>query len=337
MTISHHSHSGQFCMHAKGTLEQVVQEAIRQGFTTFGLSEHVPRYRQQDLYPEEQQVGLTQLSDNFEAFIVEAHLLKQAHKDDITLLVGLETELINQQSLDELEKLLNRHGNKIEYVVGSVHHCRQRPIDFDKHNFDAVLDSIATRQHQPQTESASIDMSELRRHQFATLFDQYFDDQLTMMQTIKPEVVGHFDLCRLYYPQIDFRQYPQAWSKIERNVDFAISYGALFEVNAAAFRKGWSTAYPGSEVFELIHSKGGRFTLSDDSHGPQAVGLNYDRAYEYLREQGVQELWYLAEANDDDGVQTQGQTKSRRVVPRKVEGTPWLDQWPALFRQRMQK
>lgn len=53
MTVSHHSHSGQFCLHAKGTLEEVVLEAIRKGFTTYGLSEHVPRYRERDLYPEE--------------------------------------------------------------------------------------------------------------------------------------------------------------------------------------------------------------------------------------------------------------------------------------------
>lgn len=45
--------TGQFCRHAKGQLEDVVLEAIRQGFTTYGLSEHVPRYREEDLYPEE--------------------------------------------------------------------------------------------------------------------------------------------------------------------------------------------------------------------------------------------------------------------------------------------
>jgi len=53
MTISHHSHSGEFCLHAKGTLVEVIEEAIRQGFTTFGLSEHVPRYKLEHLYPEE--------------------------------------------------------------------------------------------------------------------------------------------------------------------------------------------------------------------------------------------------------------------------------------------
>jgi histidinol-phosphatase (PHP family) len=53
MPFSHHSHSGQFCRHAKGLLEDVVKEAIRQGFQSYGLSEHVPRHRAVDLYPEE--------------------------------------------------------------------------------------------------------------------------------------------------------------------------------------------------------------------------------------------------------------------------------------------
>lgn len=53
MTVSHHSHSGEFCCHAKGTLSEVVDEAIRQGFSTFCLSEHVPRYQESHMYPEE--------------------------------------------------------------------------------------------------------------------------------------------------------------------------------------------------------------------------------------------------------------------------------------------
>ena len=53
MSFSHHSHSGQFCRHAKGTLEEVVLEAIRRGFQTYGLSEHAPRYSLDHLYPEE--------------------------------------------------------------------------------------------------------------------------------------------------------------------------------------------------------------------------------------------------------------------------------------------
>jgi histidinol-phosphatase (PHP family) len=49
-----HSHSGQFCPgHAKDQLEVIIQHAISQGYKTIGLTEHMPRYEQSDLYPEE--------------------------------------------------------------------------------------------------------------------------------------------------------------------------------------------------------------------------------------------------------------------------------------------
>ncbi|KAM0791455.1 hypothetical protein ACM66B_005909 [Microbotryomycetes sp. NB124-2] len=336
MTVSHHSHSGEFCLHAKGTLEQVVQEAIRQGFTTFGLSEHVPRYRTCDLYPEEQESGVDRLHDAFEGYIVEAHRLKQLYGDKITLLVGLETESITTESLDRLEELLARHKDEIEYIVGSVHHCRERPIDFDKDKFDALLqqyEAEVTAGSSASKDAAPTEREDVRRRALGKLFAQYFDDQLDMLKRIKPEVVGHFDLCRLYYPELDFRQFrsdnddDDVWRKIERNVKFAVEYGALFEVNAAAFRKGWKTAYPGTEVLDLILQLGGKLTLSDDSHGPEAVGLNYDRAYEYLRDRRVEELWYLDVAQP--GQHEQG--RSRGVVARKMQGKPWLDKWPELF------
>jgi histidinol-phosphatase (PHP family) len=38
---------------------------------------------------------------------------------------------------------------------------------------------------------------------------------------------------------------------------------------------------------------GGRFALSDDSHGPDAVGLNYDKMREYILKQGVVDMYYL--------------------------------------------
>lgn len=56
MPYSYHSHSGQFCKHGYGLLEDVVKEAIRKGFHGYGLSEHMPRYDDSELYPEEIEV-----------------------------------------------------------------------------------------------------------------------------------------------------------------------------------------------------------------------------------------------------------------------------------------
>ncbi|KAK0469371.1 Polymerase/histidinol phosphatase-like protein [Desarmillaria tabescens] len=275
---SHHSHSGQFCKHASGNLEDVVLEAIHQGFDVYGLTEHVPRYRIQDLYPEEEGMSLPDLEIQFNAFLDEAHRLKSLYADKINLLIGLETEYITLLDIDNLQQCLRTHGERIEYIVGSIHHVNGLPIDFDFDTFQKALRSLSC-----ETEK------ETQEH----FLCRYFEAQYDVLQHVKPEVVGHFDLCRLFTPSLRLDDYPAARKLAERNIAYAVGYGALFEVNAAAFRKKWDTAYPAGDVVEIILKHGGRFTLSDDSHGPHAVGLNYDRVAKYLRSVNVAELWYL--------------------------------------------
>lgn len=54
MAFTMHSHSGQFCPgHAKDQLEDIIKHAISIGYKTMGLTEHMPRFDLEDLYPEE--------------------------------------------------------------------------------------------------------------------------------------------------------------------------------------------------------------------------------------------------------------------------------------------
>ncbi|KAG8762518.1 histidinolphosphatase [Ceratobasidium sp. 423] len=286
MKASHHSHSGQFCKHAVGTLEEVVKAAINAGFKVYGLTEHVPRYRMQDLYPEEAGITPSDLMNTFDKFIEEAHRLKTLYADQITLLVGLETDYITPNDLDQLEALLKRHGDRVEYVVGSVHHCNGIPIDFDKPTFERSVASF--------TDSQIIQIEELDPNEAQkALLNEYLDAQLRLMERIHPEVIGHFDLFRLYTPKLSLES---VWERVERNVRYAVEYGAAFELNAAAFRKGWDCAYPGREVVKLIQSLDGTFVLSDDSHGPAAVGLNYDKLTKYIEEMGITKVGWFEKA-----------------------------------------
>ncbi|KIP01730.1 hypothetical protein PHLGIDRAFT_20624, partial [Phlebiopsis gigantea 11061_1 CR5-6] len=303
MPYSHHSHSGQFCKHASGSLEEVVLEAIRQGFEMFGLTEHVPRYRSTDLYPEEEGLTSEALVGQFREFLAEAWALKAKYAGQISLLVGLETEHITAGDLDHLEALLSRYPGKIQYLVGSVHHAGEVPIDFDRQTFEKALGSF----------KAGEDAS---RGQMDAFLCAYFDSQLAVLTRFRPEVVGHVDLCRLYTPALRFAEYPLAHAKLKRNIAFAVGYGALFELNAAALRKGWAAAYPGEDVVELIQAAGGRFALSDDSHGPHAVGLNYSRLFEYARRVGITELYVLEERDVPNSA-------GRHVGARAVSGSWW--------------
>ncbi|KAI9623944.1 hypothetical protein H4Q26_017090 [Puccinia striiformis f. sp. tritici PST-130] len=311
MPISLHSHSGQFCKHATGTLESVILTAIERGFISYGLSEHMPRNRVQDLYPEESELQPSDLAEQFDRFILEAGRLKQLYSSKIGLLVGIETELIEQSNtFDLLDRTIARYRDTLDYLVGSVHHVNQIPIDFDQQTFDRAVLSFEVANHalEPVYE----------------LCEAYFDAQYRLIDRYRPEVIGHFDLCLLFRPDLDLQAAPAVWTKIESNIRLAISYGALFEVNSASIRKGWSTPYPSPPILNLIISMGGRLTLSDDSHGYDRVGLNYEKSFEYLRSNNVPTLWYLVPAVDEkSAMQPRGKVSALPIPGNWWEHTFW--------------
>ncbi|KIJ05938.1 histidinol-phosphatase [Paxillus involutus ATCC 200175] len=307
MPYNHHSHSGQFCKHASGTLEDVVLEAIKQGFEVYGLTEHVPRYRVEDLYPEEAGLSPDALIQQFTNFLNEAHRLKSAYASQITLLVGLETEFITETDLEKLSALLSEHSSRVEYIVGSIHHVNAIPIDFDHASFERALHSFTDAVAEINTQGGC---------HMDKFLAAYFDAQYRLLERFRPEIIGHLDLCRLYNPELRFSEFPNAWEILKRNIKFAINYGALFEVNAAALRKGWLTPYPGEDVIAVILELGGRLALSDDSHGPYRVGEHYPETRNYLQQLGVKELWYLSHSSD-------GNAFERGLAPARVAGDWW--------------
>lgn len=313
MPHSHHSHSGQFCSHAKDSLAQVLERAQTLGFTHFHLSEHVPRQNQSELYPEEVEASITPttLRNTFNDYLIEARKLQKDYASrSLNVLVGCETENITSPgTLDYLIQVLGSEATTkpeligkgaVDYIVGSLHHTHSIPIDFDRETFDR---SVASFQSPSSTSTTEAHLA---------LVDQYLDDQLEVLRRLKPEVIGHFDLFRLFTPELKLEA-PQIWAKVERNIRFAAQYGALFECNAAAFRKGWNTSYPGKEILDLILSLKARLCLSDDSHGVQAVGLNYLRLRQYLVHAGVDTIWYLEK--DTAGMTAQEQDAGTDGAP----------------------
>ncbi|KAF7335157.1 Histidinol-phosphatase [Mycena sanguinolenta] len=154
------------------------------------------------------------------------------------------------------------------------------PIDLDLMTFQKALDSI----------DGTI---EPHAGQDGALLSTYFDAQYEVFQRFSPEVIGHMDLCRLYNPTLQLSKYPEALERAKWNILYAMEYGALFEINAAAPRKNWETPHAGLDLLQIILEHGGHLTLSDDSHGSPTVGLNYARIPEYLQRAGATELWFL--------------------------------------------
>ncbi|HUO86754.1 MAG TPA: restriction endonuclease, partial [Thermoanaerobaculia bacterium] len=70
----HGGHSGGFCGHATGRLDEVLEAAVVAGFAIYGLSEHAPRSDPRFLYAEERDLGWTtaRLASDFAAYAEES-------------------------------------------------------------------------------------------------------------------------------------------------------------------------------------------------------------------------------------------------------------------------
>ncbi|KAF1815374.1 histidinol phosphate phosphatase H [Eremomyces bilateralis CBS 781.70] len=283
MPFSHHSHSGQFCAHAKNTLEEVIQQAVNKGFRTFALTEHIPRPNEH-LYAEEvaENYSWDILHQLFRAYLKEALRLREKYADKISILIGFESEFVTPNYVGLVEDILNygicsdddvSQRSDFNFYMGSIHHVKTIPIDFSKELYVEARDACG---------GTDVD-----------LFCIFFDEQYELLQRLKPPVVGHFDLIRLYSnnPNGSIRALGSAvWSKVIRNLQFAADNGLILEVNSSALRKGMDEPYPCVEIMQEYLRMKGRFTLSDDSHGIDQVGLNYPKAVRAMKAAGVGEI-----------------------------------------------
>ncbi|AOA61805.1 Histidinol-phosphatase (HolPase) [Komagataella phaffii CBS 7435] len=289
---SHHSHSGSYVSHATDTLDEIVDKAIELHFQTYCLTEHMPRYKDEDLYPEEIEKRFTYkcLVEQFDQFYKHAKVIKETRnidpQCDTRFLIGFETEGgLGDYQLDQCLKL--RLTYPVDLIVGSIHHLDSIPIDIDRANWLKAKDAT--------TSNGSI----------RDFYFLYFKTQQLMIQKLRPEVIGHFDLIRFYNEDGDqLFQWPEVVALIEENIDLINSYDGLIELNSAAIRKGWPSPYPKSDVINFIFSRGGKFCFSDDAHSVGQVGLNYMKMLEFVEQSTeIDKIWYYDLSNTDKLIQ----------------------------------
>ena len=74
-----------------------------------------------------------------------------------------------------------KEGYELDYIVGSVHHVDGIPIDFNEELYTKA---------------------ETKHKTTEKLFIAYFTSLYTLLDTLKPTVIGHFDLIRIHRQEI---------------------------------------------------------------------------------------------------------------------------------------
>jgi histidinol-phosphatase (PHP family) len=266
----HGGHSGEFCRHAKGQLSAVVQAALQGGFSTYGLSEHVPRYQPQHLYPDEAGLSPADLLQTFQRYVRTALELRDACADRLELLIGFETEVLPVVGWAEKMRELRRSA-PFDYIVGSVHSIGDIWIDLNVETSERAA---------------------LENGGWAALRHRYFEQLASLVEALRPEVVGHVDLIRRFEAP-EFRFDAEALRHAERVLEAALAAGSAIEVNAAPVRRGFGPVYPGPQLLARAREMGVPVTLGDDSHGPDGVGIGLDACLRAIEVAGYTDVHYL--------------------------------------------
>ncbi|KAJ3125811.1 histidinolphosphatase [Nowakowskiella sp. JEL0407] len=333
MPVSFHSHSGLYCQHAHGNLDEVLHRVKDLKFLVFGFSEHIPRLLPSELYPEEIELNytpdtLTQMYNNFisKARTLQSQTFQQiatGEKNLPVLLVGLETEYTTTESLNLVQTIRQQYD--LDYIVGSVHHVLEIPIDYStemyldaaKKSYQHITSQGMDLEYVPPPVEYSGSVSGSWSVEIEALFICYFDAQFTMLKILKPEVVGHFDLIRIFNPTHNISA--KVWERIKRNTAFIVEYGGLVELNSRAYKKGLPDAYPFRDIVKVMKEMNVKFTICDDSHGPNDIAMHYDKLYGYLEEMQIDTIHYLTVDDEYLKNYTTGSLPYKNIIVKQLD------------------
>ena len=268
----HGGHSGEFCTHAKDRLEEIVEAYVEKGFFWVGITEHMPPVTDAFLYPDQIEKGLTaeDLYRQFALYIRTCRALQQKYEKEIHLGVGFETEAYSD-AFPFAQHLMKTF--RPDYVVGSVHHVADINFDCDPTQYHRAVDALGGMD---------------------TLYQRYFDTQYEMLTVLKPSVVGHFDLVRLFDPDYVKRlESPPIKERILRNLHHIKSSGLILDLNVRALYKGDDEPYISKSILKEALKLGIPVVPGDDSHGVETVGAGIEEGIKILHDMGFNMKWVL--------------------------------------------
>ena len=266
----HGGHSGQFCHHAKDSLEEIVQKYIACGYGWVGITEHVPGISQELLYPDQQEAGFTPefLMNRFAGYMKECRRLQDLYRDQITIYAAMEIETYSGYDTF-IPMLIERF--RPDYIVGSVHFVGDLGFDYSLKQYDETAKAAGG---------------------YDEMYCRYFDLQYEMIKLLKPAVVGHFDLIRIFDPEYRFRlRRPEIDKRIVRNLELIKELDLIMDYNLRALLKGADEPYISNTILHRALEMGIKVVPGDDSHGLDNIHKNMDRAIDSLEAMGFDCTW----------------------------------------------
>jgi histidinol-phosphatase (PHP family) len=235
---------------AKGKVEDMVQRAIDLGLDTIAITDHA------DFNP---------LDPTAKFYVAEKAWqqtlnARERFGDRIAIRHGVE---LGEPHLfpDDVRPIMSY---PLDIVIGSIHFMHSYGVHSDLFDVYKPADGIR----------------------------MFFDFTLNMAKKADIDVLAHLDYFDRYTTQRNYPQYrPEDFKEqIQAILQTIIDRNIALELNVSGFRSKADRSFPHPEVLRWYRQMGGKLlSISSDSHQPDQMGLNFDRAAKMLLDLGFTE------------------------------------------------
>ena len=286
-----HTHS--IYSDGKSQPREIVEEAIRQGFTTLGFSEHSP-------LPFDNNFSVK--SSDMPHYVAEIAQLKEEFKDKIDLYCALEADYLTGVSEPFA---VTKEKYHLDYLIGGVHlvvNPALRQVQGPK-----VVEPVETPVINPE-EIWFIDGPkwEVYDEGLQKLFDgdihravrRFFEQSNEMIENEPFDIIAHFDKIKMHNRDRYFHEDELWYRKLAlETLDLIREKGLVMEINTRGiYKKRYNGFYPSPWLMEEACKMGVPAIISADAHHFSEISLEFEAAEEALKKAG-----YRSVVNFKDG------------------------------------
>lgn len=264
--INFHTHST-FC-DGKNSPEEIIQTAIKKGFSVLGFSSH-------SIYPFAETWHIS--PNEHHHYVEQIRQLSQKYQNEIKILCGFEADFLPPYS-----KLQENQFAAFEpdYLIGAVHYVSNQ-------NGWLTVDDSA--------ENVKKGIDRVFQGDGKACICEYFETQRKMISTGRFNILAHPDLPRKRNGLLHFFDETETWYKeqIIQTVRTIAKTNLTVEINTGAIARGvMDDVYPSQFFLEKLFEAKVPICINSDCHNAPQLDAAFDKAQSIARKIGYKELVY---------------------------------------------
>ncbi len=241
----------------KSTPREMVEEAVRQGLTRLGFSEHSP-------LPFDNNFSVK--AERMPDYIKEVAALKEEFKDQLEILTGLEADFIPGVS-ERFAVTKEKYG--LDYLIGGVHLVGHSANPEEIWFIDG-----------PKWEVYDEGLMKFFGGDIRKAVRCFYDQTNQMIEQEKFDIIAHFDKIKMHNRDRYFHEDEPWYRKLAmETLDLIHQKGLVMEVNTRGlYKKRYNGFYPSPWLLEEGFKMGIPVIISSDAHHYSELTLEFDSA-----------------------------------------------------------